>query len=654
MTDIRKHLPEIFKLVRTQLRQCVADDNSQANEFDEAAYIALRQTLVEFLPASYGVGAGVVVGANGRLSQPLELVLYDRTIPVKSNLPENAVCAVSQVLAVFEVRLSYEASSLALALAKISSVKELRPPRPLALPTVAPIAESGGRQALSIPKQILPLGVVFCLDWKFWQNANANIGVKNNNIAESETATEQEKKGVKEKAAKLGHTEALCVALNKIIRQHSQATRPDYMFVLDAAVSYRNPVLEGIAVLAYDSGLAREPELTKPAQCYVCRSQFYRRQFFYDYLCPRCGDFNYFKRYQSADLSGKLALVTGARVKIGYAVALKLLRAGASVIATTRFPHDAALRYSQEPDFEQWSQRLHIYGVDLRHIAGLEEFIRYLQQVYARLDILVNNAAQTVRRPPAFYAHLLPFELLDISELPAQLQPLLNPTEGFVFGDAVNQDPTEALLGINQALTIVGNKKSAAELSQIPLVSGDEVYDTALFPPDQYDQYHQQLDRRTHHSWTMKLAELSTPEIVEVQFVNVVAPTLLISQLKPLLQKGVGPKHIINVSAAEGQFKPTKQVTHPHTNMAKAALNMLTHTIAADYAESSIFVNSVDPGWVSWQLPYGDATETTFELPIDEVDAAARICDPIFSNLDSAQPYAGRFFKDYIDVGGGV
>jgi NAD(P)-dependent dehydrogenase (short-subunit alcohol dehydrogenase family) len=246
----------------------------------------------------------------------------------------------------------------------------------------------------------------------------------------------------------------------------------------------------------------------------------------------------------------------------------------------------------------------------------------------------------------------LPFELLAVAELPTQLQSLLNPSESFIFADAVEQASTGALLEVNQALIVAGHKKSAAELSQIPLVPGDEVYDKTLFPPDQYDQYHQQLDRRTHHSWTMKLAELSTPEIVEVQFVNVVAPTLLISQLKPLLQKGAGSKHIINVSAAEGQFKPTKQATHPHTNMAKAALNMLTHTIASDYAESNIFINSVDPGWVSWQLPYGDAVEKTLELPIDEVDAAARICDPIFGNLDSAQPYYGRFFKDYKEVGG--
>jgi len=66
---------------------------------------------------------------------------------------------------------------------------------------------------------------------------------------------------------------------------------------------------------------------------------------FYDCLCFICGDFNFLKRNQKADLTGLIALVTGARIKIGFEIAIKLLRDGATVIATTRFWKDAFLRY---------------------------------------------------------------------------------------------------------------------------------------------------------------------------------------------------------------------------------------------------------------------------------------------------------------------
>lgn len=148
-------------------------------------------------------------------------------------------------------------------------------------------------------------------------------------------------------------------------------------------------------------------EYATPHDCYVCREKFTKIHHFYDTMCPKCADFNYAKRFQTADLTGQVALITGSRLKIGYHTTLMLLRAGATVIATTRFPVDSALRYSKESDYSVWKDRLRIYGLDLRHTPSVEIFCRYIEHKYERLDILINNAAQTVRRPSGFYAHLM-------------------------------------------------------------------------------------------------------------------------------------------------------------------------------------------------------------------------------------------------------
>src|ERR1700722_13186928 len=140
---------------------------------------------------------------------------------------------------------------------------------------------------------------------------------------------------------------------------------------------------------------------------------------YYDSMCEACGDFNYAKREQNADLNGHYALITGARVKIGFQASLKLLRAGAHVVVTTRFPIDAADRYSQEPDFHAFSERLEIHGLDLRHTPSRELFSRYLVERLPRLDYLLNNACQTVRRPAGFFQHLLAKEAESIAALPA-------------------------------------------------------------------------------------------------------------------------------------------------------------------------------------------------------------------------------------------
>src|SRR5690606_13736471 len=142
------------------------------------------------------------------------------------------------------------------------------------------------------------------------------------------------------------------------------------------------------------------PELL---HCYVCKQKYTQVHHFYDQLCPTCAELNFHKRTETADLRGRVALLTGGRVKIGYQAGLKLLRAGCSLIVTTRFPRDSAQRYAQEPDFADWGHRLEVFGLDLRHTPSVEAFCAELLATRDRLDFIINNACQTVRRPPAFY-----------------------------------------------------------------------------------------------------------------------------------------------------------------------------------------------------------------------------------------------------------
>jgi NAD(P)-dependent dehydrogenase (short-subunit alcohol dehydrogenase family) len=375
------------------------------------------------------------------------------------------------------------------------------------------------------------------------------------------------------------------------------------------------------------------PELTarlsRSRRCYVCKRRFEELDAFYDQLCPPCSQQNRAKRALRVDLSGRTALLTGGRIKIGFAAACLLLRAGARVIVTTRFPGDAARRFAAEPDHEGWADRLTIEPLDLRFLRDVERFADELNGRLDGLDILVHNAAQTIARPDAFYAALQAHE-------PALLQAPAARSWVRPGGQALARAPGGA----------VDEPDARAWLAAID--------------PGGVDEHGQPIDRRAENSWRKRLGEVDLGELVVCHAVNALAPFVLTGRLRAALVRGArraaARPHafVVNVSAVEGQFdRFYKSPWHPHTNMAKASLNMMTRTCADDLARDGVLMNSVDTGWITNENPLPIAERMSargFAPPLDELDGAARVLDPVFTVLSGGVPVWGRFFKDYAEA----
>jgi NAD(P)-dependent dehydrogenase (short-subunit alcohol dehydrogenase family) len=443
-------------------------------------------------------------------------------------------------------------------------------------------------------------------------------------------------------------------AFRRAEREAAKAHDRDLIEGAALRVQRKSPVYAPLRLeLPRPDDVDERASLRQERACYVCKQPFAKVHRYYDSMCEACGDFNYAKRELTADLDGHYALVTGARVKIGFQAALKLLRAGAHVVVTTRFPVDAASRYSKEPDFAEFRDRLQIYGLDLRHTPSVELLARFLCERLPRLDHILNNACQTVRRPPGFYRHLLEPEAAPVASLPADWRPLLawqTELHGMLT-DSRERDGGGRVLVASGLARGEGLLHSAA-LSQRRYIDEDLRSGEDLFPRQRFDEDLQQVDLRELNSWRLRLDEVETPELLEVHLVNAIAPYVLNARLKPLLTRTPERhKHVVNVSAMEGQFyRTTKTDKHPHTNMAKAALNMMTRTSAPDFVKDGIHMNAVDTGWVTDEDPAVHSlrkAEHGFSPPLDVIDGAARIVDPIFFGRLTGEHVWGQFLKDY-------
>jgi NAD(P)-dependent dehydrogenase (short-subunit alcohol dehydrogenase family) len=385
--------------------------------------------------------------------------------------------------------------------------------------------------------------------------------------------------------------------------------------------------------------------LLRSRACYMCKNHYAVVDAFYHQLCPACAALSHAKRDARTDLTGRSALLTGGRAKIGMYIALRLLRDGAHTTITTRFPNDAVRRFAAMPDSADWLHRLRIVGIDLRDPA---QVVALADTVAAQgpLDILINNAAQTVRRAPGSYAALVEAERTPPPEL----------VDVITF-DRVSDAHPAALAGslaehhTPHAVTFPGSLRSCPPVTELALAARSAAPDR-IAAGTAIDAGGLLPDTASINSWTQRVHEVDAMELLEVQLCNQTAPFILVSRLRPAMAASAARRtYVVNVSAMEGQFsRAYKGPGHPHTNMAKAALNMLTRTSAAEMLEQDgILMTAVDTGWITDERPHPTKlrlADEGFHAPLDLVDGAARVYDPIVRG-ESGEDLYGCFLKDY-------
>ncbi|MEO5533942.1 MAG: SDR family NAD(P)-dependent oxidoreductase [Pseudolysinimonas sp.] len=382
--------------------------------------------------------------------------------------------------------------------------------------------------------------------------------------------------------------------------------------------------------------------LLKARACYICKQDYTVVDAFYHQLCPTCAAMSHAKRDARTDLTGKRALLTGGRAKIGMYIALRLLRDGAHTTITTRFPRDAVRRFTGLPDSPEWIHRLRVVGIDLRDPA---QVIALAESVAAQgpLDILINNAAQTVRRSPGAYQQLVDAELAPLPDGPLpELETFghTNDAHPQALARSVAAHPILAAAAAQaDDLTLQALSPGSSSLER--LAAGTAIDAGGLVP-----------DLAPINSWTQGVDEVDPLELLEVQLANETAPFILISKLRASLAASPARRtYIVNVSAMEGVFgRGYKGPGHPHTNMAKAAVNMLTRTSSRELFETDgILMTSVDTGWITDERPHPTRMRLAgegFHAPLDLVDGAARVYDPIVRG-EAGEDVHGCFLKDY-------
>ncbi|CUR58505.1 Oxidoreductase [metagenome] len=402
-------------------------------------------------------------------------------------------------------------------------------------------------------------------------------------------------------------------------------------------------------------------ELITARGCYICKQDFTLVDAFYHWLCPSCAAMSHAKRDQRTDLTGKRALLTGGRAKIGMYIALRLLRDGAHTTITTRFPKDAVRRFAAMEDSANWLHRLKVVGIDLRDPT---QVVSLTDDVAADgpLDIIINNACQTVRRLPGAYSHLIDGEA---APLPTAESLGVTALPEMVTFDRISEAHPAAIAGALSSTAVAHHDGESAEhalaahnaasLTALALKAGGASLEAHL-AGTAVDAGGLIPDIQDNNSWTQVLDEVDPLELLEVQFCNSIAPFLINSRLRPSLraavEAGARRAYIVNVSAMEGQFggRRYKGAGHPHTNMAKAALNMMTRTSSGELFEADrILMTAVDTGWITDERPHHEKLRIAAEgwhAPLDLVDGAARVYDPIVLGEQGEDIY-GCFLKDY-------
>ncbi len=418
--------------------------------------------------------------------------------------------------------------------------------------------------------------------------------------------------------------------------------------------------------------------------CYICKQKLGLDNInkFYGSLCTKCGDYNYSFRTMKLDFSGRIAIVTGGRIKIGYYIVTKLLSYGCKVITTSRFPKDALFKFKEDPEYDLWKNNLIIYPIDFRIIQSTMNFVKYIQKNYSHVDFLINNAAQTVRRTTDYYEYLMPIEVKKLLEednekiikndyLSIQKQISedfeKNKNESEKKENIIKidiQKESERKQIINSLVSLVNQNKDNNEkdefiplsviASQIKIMEEKDQPKVCIMGGDgqPYDF------SKGKNSWNFELDEIPLEEFIEVQIINAWTPYYLCAKLKPMMMKSPFPdKYIVNVTAVEGIFNHYKRTTHVHTNMAKAALNMLTRTCGKYMEKNGIYMTCVDTGWVSHMNEMNkiidDETKEYAEnematVPLDELDGAMRVLHPIIEGIKNKKYFSGILLKDYI------
>ena len=440
----------------------------------------------------------------------------------------------------------------------------------------------------------------------------------------------------------------------KGVKNARRAERRDAISAADRAVvaatatgssSRIDDETEGLPLVSQAAG-ALAGVFVRARPCYICKNDYTEVDAFYHQLCPSCAAVNRNHRDARTDLTGRRALLTGGRAKIGMYIALRLLRDGAHTTITTRFPGDAVRRFTQMADSGDWLHRLRIVGIDLRdpaQVAALADSVA----AAGPLDILINNAAQTVRRSPGAYAPLAA----------AESEPLPDgPLPELLTFDHISDAHPLALAGSlsEHPLPHLPDTLDGRQLSRLAMVAGSASAEMQL-AGRAIDAGGLVPDLNSVNSWTQTVDQVDAMELLEVQLCNMTAPFLLISRLRPAMAAATARrKYVVNVSAMEGVFgRGYKGPGHPHTNMAKAALNMLTRTSAAEMLTDGILMTAVDTGWITDERPHYTKVrlaEEGFHAPLDLVDGAARVYDPIVQG-ELGNDLFGCFLKDYQPAG---